>query len=70
MTNFSDKGAWQRQLRFDFPSVRFESTDNPRGTNAVCEGILVGRFFEDHAPPYGVLYGQPRSCGGKPFEQQ
>jgi hypothetical protein len=61
--NLSD---WQRKLRFEYAGVRFESTEHPPGVNAVCENVLVGRYFADRNPPYGVIYAQPRSCGGKP----
>lgn len=66
MATYTDLAEWQRKLRFEYASVRFETTDNPSGVNAVCENILVGRFFADRHPPHGVIYAQPRSCGGKP----
>lgn len=66
MATFDTLAEWQRKLRFEYPSVRFDATDHPPGVNAVCESILVGRFFADRTPPYGVIYAQPRSCGGKP----
>jgi hypothetical protein len=56
---------WQRKLRFEYPGVTFEPTENPPGVNAVCENILVGRFLADRDPPHGVVYAQPRSCSGK-----
>lgn len=64
---YSDLGVWRQKLRFEYPSVRFEQTDAPSGINALCEGVLVGRFFAERDPPFGVVYAQPRSCGGKPF---
>ncbi|MCA3129558.1 MAG: hypothetical protein ACK5YW_10710 [Betaproteobacteria bacterium] len=64
---YPDLSAWRSKLRFEYPSVRFEQTDAPAGINAVCEGVLVGRFFAERDPPFGVVYAQPRSCGGKPF---
>ena len=64
---YDDLAAWQRKLRFEYSSVRFEQTEVPPGVNAVCEGVLVGRFFAERSPPFGVVYAQPRGCGGKPF---
>ncbi len=66
MADYRDLAEWQRVLRREYPSVTFEYVDNhPRGVNAVCEGVLVGRFYESHVPPYGVIFDQPRSCGGR-----
>jgi hypothetical protein len=56
---------WKRKLRSEYVNVRFEPTENPAGVNAICENVLVGRFFADRSSPYGVVYAQPRSCGGK-----
>jgi hypothetical protein len=66
MPNFHDLAEWQHALRREFPGVRFEAAQtHPAGINAVCEGVLVGRFYEAHRPPYGVIFDQPRSCGGR-----
>ncbi len=67
MSAFESLPDWQRKLRFEYPGVRFQQIEHPPGINATCEGVLVGRFFADRVPPYGVIYAQPRSCGGKPF---
>lgn len=56
---------WKRKLRSEYVNVWFESTENPAGLNAICENVLVGRFFADRSSPYGVVYAQPRSCSGK-----
>ena len=62
---YHDEQEWRRALRFEYPSVRFESVrTHPPGVNAVCEGVLVGRFYTAAQPPYGVRFEQPRSCGG------
>lgn len=66
MSTFDTLSDWQRKLRFEYAGVRFEPTDHPLGVNAVREDILVGRFFADRSPPFGLIYSQPRSCGGKP----
>lgn len=66
MATYDSLARWQQKLRFEYPGVTFEATDHPPGVNAVCEGVLVGRFFADRHPPCGVVYAQPRSCGGKP----
>ena len=65
MGSYDNLSEWQRKLRFEYARVRFEATDHPPGVNAVCENILVGRFFADRIPPCGVIYAQPRGCGGK-----
>lgn len=63
---FDDFTEWQRKLRYEYPGVEFEETCvRPRGINAVCAGVLVGRFYLDSEPPYGVLFEQARSCGGR-----
>jgi hypothetical protein len=63
---YSDEAEWRRALRHDFPSVRFEDVStHPPGVNALCEDVLVGRFYTHSTPPYGVLFDQPRSCGGR-----
>ena len=66
MATFNDQREWQAALRREYPSVQFEDANtHPPGVNAVCEGVLVGRFYSSANPPYGVLYDQPRSCGGR-----
>ena len=67
MSDLSSLSAWQQAVRREYPAVRFETTERPAGVNAVCEGVLVGRYFSERDRPYGVIYAQPRSCGGKPF---
>ncbi len=67
MSTYSSLSSWQEQLRFEYPGVNFQTTDHPEGVNAVCEGVLVGRFFAERQPPYGILYSQARNCGGKPW---
>jgi hypothetical protein len=66
MPVFGELSEWQRTLRHEYADVRFENVDTqPAGINAVCEGVLVGRFYSTAAPPYGVIFDQPRSCGGR-----
>lgn len=57
---------WEARLRREYPGVAFaESGGHPPGVNAVIAGVLVGRYYEAKQPPYGVVFDQPRSCGGK-----
>jgi hypothetical protein len=57
---------WQDCLEYEYPGVRFEENGgHPPGVNAIIAGILVGRFFTGRKPPFGVVYDQPRSCGGR-----
>lgn len=63
----SDPGEWRARLRREYGDVRFEDTAHPPGVNAVCDGVLVGRYFSDRDPPHGVIHAQPRSCGAKPW---
>ncbi|MBI1394451.1 MAG: hypothetical protein GC151_00610 [Betaproteobacteria bacterium] len=65
MSTYSSLSSWQDKLRFEYPEVHFENTEHPEGVNAVCEGVLVGRFFRQKDPSYGVVYEQTRSCGGR-----
>ena len=66
MPTFSDQREWQATLRREYPTVRFEdATTHPPGVNAMCEGVLVGRFYTAATAPYGVLFDQLRSCGGR-----
>ena len=66
MPTFSDQREWQATPRREYPTVRFEdATTHPPGVTAVCEGVLVGRFYTAATAPYGVLFDQPRSCGGR-----
>jgi hypothetical protein len=61
-----DRARWQDFLSREYPGVTFAEDDStPPGVNAVTEGVLVGRYFSARTPPYGVVYDQPRSCGGK-----
>lgn len=62
---YVDLGSWQRRLRFEYPSVRFEQSAAPAGVRAICEGALVGRYFAERVPPVGVVYPRPRSSGGQ-----
>lgn len=62
----ADRADWQAFLEREYPGVRFsEEEGTPPGVNAIIEGVLVGRYFTARTPPYGVVFDQPRSCGGK-----
>jgi hypothetical protein len=67
MSRVIEKRAdWEAHLAREYPGVAFsENGSTPPGVNAVMEGVLVGRYFSARTPPYGVVYDQPRSCGGK-----
>lgn len=67
MSTFATLASWQDKLRYEYPGVDFQQTDHPTGVNAVCAGVLVGRYFVERQPPYGVIYEQARSCNGKPW---
>jgi hypothetical protein len=61
-----DRWKWQDMLSREYPGVAFsENTGHPAGINAVTGGVLVGRYYSGQIPPYGVVFDQPRSCGGK-----
>ncbi len=61
-----DRSEWQRFLSSEYPGVVFSESDaHPPGINAVTAGVLVGRYYSARTPPYGVVFDQPRSCGGK-----
>jgi len=56
---------WAEFLKREYPGVRFhESQGHPPGVNAVTSGVMVGRYHSQRHPPFGVVYDQPRSCGG------
>jgi hypothetical protein len=60
------RGDWEANLRREYPGVAFvETRDQPPGVNAVAAGVLVGRWYSVHQPPYGAVFDQPRSCGGR-----
>jgi len=46
-------------VRFDYISRA------PAGLNAIIEGVLVGRYHSARSPSFGVIFDQPRSCGGR-----
>ena len=57
---------WAAELRREFPGVEYAPGEgNPAGINAVSAGVLVGRWYGARTPPYGVVFDQPRSCGGR-----
>ncbi|UCH48742.1 MAG: hypothetical protein JSU95_02765 [Betaproteobacteria bacterium] len=57
---------WTELLQREYPRVRFDHTDgHPPGINAVTAGVLVGRYHTERKPAFGVVYDQPRSCGGR-----
>jgi hypothetical protein len=61
-----DRAHWEALLSREYPGVSFSVDDStPAGINAVTEGVLVGRYFLARTPSYGVMFDQPRSCGGK-----
>jgi hypothetical protein len=57
---------WTAYLERAYPGVRINRTkSHPPGLNAVAAGILVGRYHSQRDPAFGVVYDQPRSCGGR-----
>ena len=57
---------WTDLLKSEYPGVHFDHTDgHPPGINAVTAGVLVGRYHTARTPAFGVVYDQPRSCGGR-----
>jgi hypothetical protein len=59
-------GDWEAQLRREHPGVALTESDrHPPGIDAVTGGVLVGRYYSMRQPPYGVIFDQPRSCGGR-----
>jgi hypothetical protein len=57
---------WNEHLKQEYPGVHFvENGGHPPGINAITGGVLVGRFFSARTPPFGVVFNQPRSCGGR-----
>ena len=57
---------WTELLQREYPSVQFDRTkSHPPGINAVTAGVLVGRYHSQRDPAFGVIYDQPRSCGGR-----
>jgi hypothetical protein len=59
-------GEWMARLEHEYPGVRFVETSNRlAGLNAVTAGVLVGRYHKQRTPAYGVVFDQPRSCGGR-----
>lgn len=67
MSTYQTLSSWQEKVRFEYPGAHFQTTDHPDGVNAVCDGVLVGRYFVERQPAYGVIYEQARSCGGRPW---
>jgi hypothetical protein len=62
----NDRAEWQAFLSREYPGVVFRESDaNPPGVNAMTAGVLVGRFYTTRNRPFGVVFDQPRSCGGK-----
>ena len=57
---------WTGFLEHEYPDVLFEPTaGHPPGLNAVVSGVLIGRYHSHRDPAFGVVYDQPRSCGGR-----
>lgn len=57
---------WTRMLEREYPGVRIQhSGGNRPGLNAIIAGVLVGRYHSECDPAYGVVFAQPRSCGGR-----
>ncbi len=57
---------WNEHIKQEYPGVRFdENGGHPPGINAITGGVLVGRFFTGRTPSFGVVFNQPRSCGGR-----
>jgi hypothetical protein len=57
---------WTKLLEREYPQVRFEHADkHPAGLNAIVAGVLVGRYHSQRDPAFGVVFAQPRSCGGR-----
>ena len=62
----NSRRQWNEFLEREYPGVRFdENSGHPPGVNAITQGVLVGRFFTSRAQPFGVIFNQPRSCGGR-----
>jgi len=57
---------WKAFLKREYPGVRFDYISRaPAGLNAIIEGVLVGRYHSARSPSFGVIFDQPRSCGGR-----
>jgi hypothetical protein len=57
---------WTTFLKREYPGVRFQYTEgHPPGLNAMSAGVLVGRYHSRRNPAFGVIFDQPRSCGGR-----
>ena len=57
---------WTELLQREYPGVRFQHTaGHSPGLNAISAGVLVGRYHSERDPAYGVVFAQPRSCGGR-----
>ncbi len=62
----ASRSQWNDWLQREYPGVHFdENGGHPPCVNAITEGVLVGRFFTSRTPPFGVIFDQPRSCGGR-----
>jgi hypothetical protein len=60
------RNKWNECLEREYPGVLFEEDDrHPPGVNAVKSGVLVGRFYSGRDQPFGLVFDQPRSCGGR-----
>ncbi len=60
------RSKWNECLEREYPGVRFEvDGGHPPGVSAIKSGVLVGRFYTGRAPAFGVVFDQPRSCGGR-----
>lgn len=66
MTVIDSRAKWESHLRREYPGVAFAAdASHPPGVNAVAAGVLVGRYYSTRSPAYGVIFDQPRSCGGR-----
>ncbi len=63
---FKLRREWADCLEREYPGVCFEeNSSRPAGINAVKAGVLVGRFYTGRQQPFGAVFDQARSCGGR-----
>ncbi|MGD2138851.1 MAG: hypothetical protein PVH25_00530 [Burkholderiales bacterium] len=63
---FHSLEEWTETLSREYPGVQFQPSEkHPKGLNAITAGVLVGRYHSERNPAFGVVFDQPRSCGGR-----